>query len=120
MSNTTQDLVEAIINKDAMKIDSIFKAIMTEKMTIKLDEKKKQMACEMFLEKIELAEDEIQLTQEDIDSLLEKHQGLDKLEEALKDKGAKNPAALAAWMDRKKSKKDSDEDKETKGKSEEK
>ena len=72
MSETTQQLVQAIMQKDALAIEAAFNLTMAEKVASKLDDMRDQVAQNMFATAEDFVEEEF--TPEDWDNLSEEEQ----------------------------------------------
>jgi len=123
---STKDLIDALAAGDATGIETTFNAAMAERISARLDTMRQEVAQNMFAapkeqaeenseevtveevieqlgdEEIIFEEDEIEISDEESNDLAEKYMGFKKLMAAVKEKGAKNPAAVAAAIGRKK------------------
>jgi len=114
MNENVQNLINAIADGDAVGTEVAFNAALADKISARLDTMRQEVAQTMFAsqqavveEEIDLdaeilAEEEVQLSEEEITEIAEKYEGFSKLSGELKAKGAKDPDALAAWIGRKK------------------
>ena len=71
MNESVIKLVDAIKSGDAISTEEAFAAAMADKLSVKIDDYRQQVAANMFNQQEEMVEEEVQLTQEEYDALPE-------------------------------------------------
>lgn len=112
MSNQiTEQLVDAILNGDKESFMQQFNAALAAKVSDALDVKKVELASTLITPAAEIAEEPAEeiaaeqpeeVVQEETEELDEKYMGFAAVEKAVAEKGARDPAAVAAAIGRKK------------------
>jgi hypothetical protein len=89
-----KNFLEAIITNDSEEATQTFVDLMNSKLSDALEVKKVEIASGLFLPSLSMKEEAEQVD--------EKYMGFEKVKAAVAAKGASNPAALAAYIGRKK------------------